>query len=239
MTKMKKFKDKFEHSVMPSLDYPFATEVYSIWDSRYKVTKLFKSMLTEKMGVCPYNCKISLIETDSSFFNVFVYFWDIREIFSDNEIRNMIVDEKPKQPYISMFMEALKCYPVPEIEGKKMNSVFFQDFRIRACSKSLKDAEPSLKWFWNKHEPQIVFTARWDDSYYLFFNNENVLNQFCDGEHIRVFKKRAYEIISPHDMHNVWSIDSLKFIVDVHENYTRIGGGNYFNSDAMFAGKVI
>lgn len=238
---MNSFKDKFEHSVLPASDYFFAIEKYFSWDSRYKVTKFFTAMIAEKKGVYPYNCKICIPGHTDSIFNVFVYFQDIREVFSVDTIKKLSWDTTIKQPYNEMFMEALKHYPVPELKNKEMNAngIFFQDFRECARSKSLMDAEPRLKNHWKENVPQIVFTVCQNDFCYLFFKNKNSLKFFCDEEYTYCFKNEAYKILKAYDKHNVWSIDSLMFRLDVYENYTNIGGHNYFNSDTMFSGKII
>jgi hypothetical protein len=235
------FKDRFEHSVDPVLDYPFATEIYSVHDSRYKVVEAYKSMFVEKVGVSPFNCKISIIKSADRFFNVNVYFQDIREIFSRDEIMEMMVDPKQKQPYNTMFMEALKNHPVPELDGKALNynGVFFQDFRRCARSKSLSDAEPLLKKQWKKCKPQILFTMRRDDVLYLFLDTTDGIEIFCRDDHIHSFKMNVLKILKPYDRDHVWEIDSLNFILDVYEDFKKVGGQYYFNSNAMSGKKVI
>jgi len=73
---------------------------------------------------------------------------------------------KHKRPYNEMFMKALQRCPVPELDGKELNpnGIFFEDFRKCARSKSLKDAEPSLKKYWQTQEPHRAFTVCWDDA---------------------------------------------------------------------------
>ena len=230
------FIDKFEHSVMPSLDYSFAKEFYEQSDSRYKLVKTFENLIWETKKIKIYNCKIEIIKTTDNLYNVYLYLSDLKKTLGE--------DYSPlfnkNKDFIDLFNEALKEYPIKELNGKKLNSngIFVLDFLTRArcyaIGNASKEIEPAIK----KRNPAIEFLTFWDETIYLFFQGREELEEFLKGD-IVAFKKFCYDIIEPFDAERVWEVDNLTFMLDIYENYRTIGGRNYFNSDAMSAGVFI
>ncbi len=234
--KNNKFIDKHEHSVMPSLDYPFAKEFYEPSDSRYKLAKVFENLIWETNKIKIYNCKIEIVKTTDNLYNIYLYFCDLRKTLGE--------DYKPlfnkNKDFIVLFNKALNECPIKELDGKKLNpnGIFVEDVltcaRCYAIGTASKEIEPALK----KHYPAIVFLTFWDETIYLFFQDREDIEDFLKGD-IVAFKKFCYDIIEPFDAERVWEVGNLTFMLDIYENYRSIGGRNYFNSDAMSAGVFI
>lgn len=227
--------DKHKHSVFPAEDYPFAKEFYKPSDSRYKLVKVFENLIWEAKKIKIYNCKIEIIKSIDEFYNVYLYFWDLkRTLGKDYNTTNQNKD------FIDLFYKALKECPIKELNGMELNSngIFLKDFltcdRCYAISNASKEIEPAIK----KRYPAIEFITSWHETIYLFFQNREKLEDFLKGD-ITVFKKFCYDIIEPFDVERVWEADTLTFMLDTYGIYRSIGGWNYFNSDAMSAGVFI
>lgn len=227
-----------EHSVIPSLDYPFATEFYDKSDNRYKVVKTFENLIWETKKIKVYNCKIENINIKNvnNTYNVYIYLKDIKKTLG-NEYSPLF---HRNEDFIKLFYEALKECPIKELEGKKLNpnGIFILDFltcaRCYAINKAYKEIENAIK----KRNPTIEFIIIWDETIYMFFHRREGLEEFLK-EDIVAFKNFCYNIIEPFDTDCVWKADNLTFMLDIYKNYRTIGGRNYFNSDAMSAGVFI
>lgn len=232
----KKISYKYQHSVMPSLDYLFAKEFYDQSDSRYNFVKYFKKIILEKMSIEVYNCKIENVNTSDNYYNVYVYLYDLKSII-DNETNYL---DNVNKKFEDLFYKALKEYPIKELEQKKLNQngIFLIDFfrcaRCNAISRAFNEIEMAIK----KSYSQVDFITYFDDIIYVFFQNQEKMDEFLKGD-IITFKNLCYKAIKPYDLENVFDTNKLTFMLDILNNYTSIGGRNYFNSDAMYKGKII
>ena len=234
---MKRFNDKYEHQIPYAWDYLFASDFYPTKDCRYLLSELFKSKVKDKTGVAPYNCKFSIPNMSKGMFNVYLYFWDIRDLFTLQEYHKFWVDTlmHHKENYFTrLFNDAIKQYPIKQLNGMKLNpnGVFVEDYRVRSLAYTADRAENELTKLWAEKYPQIVYTTRWDSALYLFFNTIDILNQFIENDSAE-FKNSSYDVIKKYDKDGFYTIEILGFTLDLLENYKRIGGRNYFNSDAM------
>lgn len=230
------FIGKYEHSVMPSLDYLFAKEFYDPSDNRYQLVKTFEKIIWKAKKIKIYNCKIELIKSSNDSYNVYVYLYDLKKTLGNdyNPFFNKNMD------FVILFKKALKECPIEELANKKMNpnGIFMEDFltcaRCYAINRAFKKLNPAIK----RCYPTIEFVTIWDETIYLFFKDSGNMEVFLKGN-ISSFKKFCYDIIEPLDAEHALDASNLTFMLDIHENYTSIGGGNYFNSDAMSAGVFI
>jgi hypothetical protein len=234
--KSSRFNDAYKHSVMPSLDYQFAKEFYNQSDSRYNLVKYIDNLIWETKKIRMYNCKIEIIETADNLYNVYLYFYDLKRIFASDYSPFL----NKNDDFIVLFNKALKECPIPELDGKKLNSngIFVEDFLICARCYAIENASQKLEQAIKKSYPTIKFMTIWQETIYLFFQDHREIEKFLNGD-IPAFKEFVYEIIKPFDVENVWKAGSLAFMLDVHDNYRSIGGRNYFNSDVMSAGVFI
>lgn len=237
------FNDKYKHEIPYAKDYPFASDFYPKNDCRYPLTELYKSMVKERTGVAPHNCKISIPHMGKGIYNVYLYFLDIRQVFTPEEYNkfqsDMLMPDK-ESFFTLLFKDAIKQYPIEQLNGLRINpnGVFVEDFRKRSLAYTISMAEAKLKKMWSSKYPQIVYTTRWENSLYLFFNAIDALNQFAENNSAG-FKKISYNIIKKYDKDGLCSVEALDFILDLQANYESIGGRNYFNSDAMNGLKII
>lgn len=237
------FNDKYEHEISYAKDYAFASDFYPKHDCRYPLTELYKFNVKEKTGVSPYNCKISIFNMDSGFYNVYLYFWDIREVFTFeeyHEFRMHTLMRREENYFTLLFNDAMEQYPIKQLNNMRLNpnGVFVEDFRVRSLSYTADRAENDLKRLWASKYPQIVFTTRWDSALYLFFDTIYALNQFVENDSAE-FKESSCDVLKKYDNDGFCNIKAHSFILDLLENYKNIGGRNYFNSDAMDGLKII
>ena len=230
------FNDKYKHEIPYAMDYPFASDFYDKQDVRYILTELYKSSVKNKTGITPYNCKIFIpsINTGKRFYNVLLYFWDIRKLNSCEQFPKDSSINFAERDFTVLFKDALKQCSLKQLDDMKLNpnGVFVEDFRIRSLAYTISQAEHELKKLWTSRYPQIVLTTGWSSSMYLFFNTMNALNQFVEND-IVVFAEYSHAVLKKYDKDGFCSIKTFTCILDLLENYNRIGGRNYFNSDAM------
>jgi hypothetical protein len=225
------------------MDYPFASDFYPEEDCRYPLTVLYKSKVKDKTGVSPYNCKISIPHLSRGFYNVNLYFWDMREVFSVEECLSFRVEITMRHKYnyfTLLFNDAIEQCPIKQLNGLKLNpnGVFVEDFRGRSLAYTADNAENELKKLWASNYPQIAYSMRWDSTFYLFFKTMDTLNAFFENDSAK-FKNISNDVMSKYDRDGFCSIEAIGFILDLLKNYESIGGYNYFHSDMCNGLKTI
>jgi len=231
------FNDKYEQETAPAMDYPFASDFYPERDCRYPLTEQYKASVQDKIGIAPYNCKISIPRMGNGIYNVYLYFRDIREVFTPEEHKKFWEDSiihNKESCFTRLFLDVTRQCPLPQLHGRALNpnGVFVEDFRARSLAYTAAEAEAELKQLWAAMCPQIVYTTIWDSSLYLFFHTIDALNRFAEydaGE----LKERSCRVMKKYDKDGFCSMEAFSIMLDLLENYKSIGGHNYFNSDAM------
>lgn len=228
------FRDEIEHSVSPSLDYPFAKERYEMTDSRYELVNAYKKLIYDVKGIDIYNCKIGIPRLVDGMYNVYIYLTDMK--------KDLGISYKPllyrNDDLTALFNQALSEHPVSELKNLKLNhnGVFIEDFSRCARAYALSKAFDSLQVAIKRKYPMIETLYRWDTTIYVFFPEHVDYGYFLNKENIKQFKEFSYDIVMQYDVEKVWSPDKLSFMLDDYANYKALGGHHYFNSDAMSAG---
>jgi hypothetical protein len=229
--------DEIEHSVSPSLDFPFAKEKYKMTDSRYELVKAYKKLIFDVKGIEIYNCKIEIPKLAQDIYNVYIYLTDIKKELGEsyNPWFNRNED------FITLFNQTLLKHPVIELKNRNLNrnGIFIQDFNKCAKAYALSKSFHSLQVALKQKYPIIEFLIFWDTTIYAFFPEHANFDDFLEKENIKHFKQFSYEIVKQYDAEKVCSPDNISFMLDDYANYKSIGGQHYFNSDAMSAGVFI
>ena len=227
---------------MPALDYPFASDFYSQEDCRYSLTDRYKTLVKDAIGVMPYNCKLAIPRAGQKFFNVYLYFKDIAEVFTPKEYRAFQVNSyahHQESQFTHLFSEASKQYPIEELFGFRLNpnGVFVQDYKECSLAYTADKAFNELKELWACKYSRVAASTRWNSSLYLFFHTLEALHQFVEKDAIQC-KKDTYAILKKHDKEGGWRLEELTFTLDLLETYKCLGQ-HYFNSDEMSGLKTI
>lgn len=128
--------NKFEHSVIPSLDYNFANEKYSYFHSWYKFTKDLKKSIAEYYDIEIYNIKLTI---HSFGYNLYIYLFDS----TDYHKLPLDLTRTIKDPdFIKLIDDQILKHKPKDINKKKMNpnGIFIQDYinsYISYCIKGL------------------------------------------------------------------------------------------------------
>lgn len=231
------FNDQLRHEIPLAADYPFAAEGYPAADARHALTQAFMQAVEHETGVSPFNCKISQPSGRNDIYNVYLYFWDINEVFTPDEQKQLRINgtyKGQKAFFTNLFLDTLERFPVDQMERLRINpnGVFAEDFRVRVAAHCAKHAEKELTQTWRTWFPQIKTNIRMDNMFYLFFADEQALNHFAEHR-TAVFCWHANRIMQRYDEFGALRKGGAEFVLDVQSNYDRIGGQFYFNSNAM------
>ena len=231
------FEDKIKHSVCPSLDYPFAIEKYKKTDSRYKLVNAFERLIFDSKGIEIFNCKIAIPKPTDDFYNVYIYLKDIKKELGEDDTPLFNQNES----FIELFNQVLLMYPIKELKDRKLNrnGIFIQDFNTCAKAFAISSSFHALKAAVKQQYPQIEYLTYCDTIIYVFFPENVNFDAFLDKENIKNFKQFSYKIIEQYDIEQVWTADTLSFMLDDFAIYKSIGGQHYFNSNAMSSGVYI
>ncbi|MEN6445239.1 MAG: hypothetical protein ABFC98_04245 [Candidatus Cloacimonas sp.] len=215
-----------EPSVMKSLDYDFAVSRYSRTDFRYEFVNAYIAYVKKFYNKFIYNCKLERPRNDAEFLNFYIYMED-----PGPEIQYRI--ENPNHKYILAFYEVLiKC----KLQG------ITKDMRIQFILKDIVEimkATAVAKAWQEIHEPieelfpECTYLCSWGRYFYVFIHTEKYEVILKDKARLEEIKKYCFEAVKRYDRDNVWKYEEYRIKVDNDKIYQEIGGGNYFNSDAM------
>jgi hypothetical protein len=215
---------EYDHSVMPSLDYPFATSFYPLNDPRYALKQEFEKLIWHHKKIRIYNCKFQTPKISPQLLNVYVYLYDSKII-----IRN---DEKVNNDFLELFNMALKTVPTAQASDK-ISRVFLTDYSRCSKAYSLDQSEKELRNELNQKYSYFKKIEIWNDCPYVFFSNNGYNKTRFDSGRKKELRQFCYNIIKKYDSDNIWSYDEFHLRLDSQRHYEQYPGRHYFNSDAM------
>lgn len=223
-----------EHSVVPSLDYPYAKEFYPENDERYLLVKEFENLILQTNGLRIFNCKIgrpTFLQVElADVFNVYVYFLDRAQAVGEGY--NYLSSEN--EDYIELFKTALQKYPYGPAKDIPIQ-VFVEDFSLVAKSYAVSKAETELKQRLSEEYSGFSSLSYWDACPYIFLQSEASVEVFNNTASSEELKHICFEVIKKYDADDIWKYEDFRVRIDTQKHYDDYGGyQNYFNSDAMF-----
>ena len=225
-------KDENEHSVIPEIEFLFASDFYNTDDSRYELTELYKDMIEAEYGGRPYNCKIVIMD---GFHNVFVYFYDIRKVPWKYGVPYPLpiigVEDMYGERFKQLYFEALSQRPVAELVGMRLNpnGVFIEDFMRCARAFYLVKAEEAVYDYLKSSHPSVTLAIQYGSALYLFFRHVEDIERYRKGEFADAFVESIRRIIKQFDTDDVWGDETPYIEFDDFANYDGVGYHHYFS----------
>lgn len=223
-----------EHSVEPSLDYPYAKEFYVEKDARYLLVKEFENLILLTKGLRIFNCKIgypSFMQIQvTQVFNVHVYFVNRAQAVGEGYNYLSSINED----YIELFKTALQKYPYEPAKDKPIQ-VFLEDFSLVAKSYAVTKAETELKQRLSEEYADLSSISYWETCPYIFLQTEASVELLKNTASSDRLKHTCFDIIKIYDADDVWKYEDFRVRIDTQKHYDECGGSmGYFRSDAMF-----
>ncbi len=214
---------EYEHSVMPSLDYPFVTSFYPSDVPRYALKQEFERLLWHHKKIQIYNCKFQTPRISPQLLNVYVYLYDSEIVIHNNE---------ENEDFLELFKTALKTVPIIQATSK-ISRVFLEDYSRCSKAHSLEQSAMELKNELHKNYSFFEDVSIWLDCAYVFFSNKEYNKIRFDSGRKEKLRQLCYNIVKKYDLDNIWSYDEFHLRLDSQKHYDQYPGRHYFNSDAM------
>lgn len=226
---------EYEHSVMPSLDYPFATSFYPPDDPRYALKQEFERLLWHHKKIRAYNCKFQTPKLAHTVYNVYIYLYDRVKVMGKHYSHIL----SNNQDFIDLFYKALECFPLEEAMNKRIQ-VFLEDYTICSKSYSITKSAEELRTVLTYNYSSIFTSINYSGTWlYVFFTAKGYSEIRKNTLHKKKLRKICYQIIKKHDLDNVWNVNEFHIRIDSQEHYDQYGVQHYFNSDAMIENTYI
>lgn len=227
--------NKFEHSVLPSLDYNFANEKYTFFHPWYKFTRDLKDTIESDYNVNIFNIKLSI----TSFgYNLYIYLYDSKDY---HKLPIDLFDNIKDSNVIKCVNDLILKHKVKDIVKRNINpnGIFVFDYMNSYLSHCYHKSYQLIREYLKNNYSIIKETSYWDSTLYIFVETDFALNNFGSIVNVSTLKKEILKIVKRNDKKDLFTFQHVRIRIDSFDLYARIGGQNYFRSDAMIEAKLI
>lgn len=220
--------NNYESSVLNSLDYDFASEIYTKSHPWYQLSILLKQELEDTYNNKIFNIKF---EIKNGFYNLRIYGQSQRdlEVFCPDPFPNYSKDKK-------LLAIVDNCIQITQAETLvnlplNANGVGLRNYKLVCQNKAISEAQFVLKKKLLKKHSYLCDVLIFDGIITLLLEDEDTIKTFLNNNDSDIIKNKCFKILKKYDKHQVISLDTLNIRIDDYTIYKRIGGQHYFNSD--------
>ena len=220
--------NKYEHSVMPSLDYQFANEYYKPAHPWYSFKEAFCLGFLQRTNMPLKNLKI---EIHPGFYNIYLYLDEKDYMKLRHENTSSFIKDKK---ILNLLRSIIDTYKPIKIENMRLNpngiSINNYDLVTRSfvISKNIKSLEKILINTYVGIEKLISF----DDVLYVLFIDKQSVEEMYSNIDIKSFKQLFLDVLNTINK-DIFTESNLFIYLDDYNTYSKYGR-HYFEFEPMY-----
>ena len=220
--------NKYEYSVMPSLDYQFANEYYKPSHPWYSFKKAFSLEFYQRTNMTLINLKI---EIRTGFYNIYLYLDEKDYMKLRHENTSSFIKDKK---ILNLLQSVIDTYKPQEIDSMRLNpngiSINNYDLVMRSfvLSKNIKAIEETLINTYVGIEKLISF----DDVLYVLFIDKQSVEEMYSNIDIKSFKQLFLDVLNTNNK-DIFTESNLSIYLDDYNTYRKYGR-HYFEFEPMY-----